>query len=98
MSPVSPTLVTPLASSSIRLASPSKLTIGKEAAGVSVASTTNSCFLVPLLVTRNDTLPWGAKGWDRSIAMWVASVSDSPTLTGVDPVGVTKKSWCMPIA
>ena len=41
-SPVSPTLVMPLASSSKRFGSPSNPTIGKSAAMVSVARTTNS--------------------------------------------------------
>ena len=41
-SPVSPTLVMPLASSSKRFGSPSNPTIGKSAAMVSVCRTTNS--------------------------------------------------------
>ena len=72
MSPVSPTFVTPLASSSIRLGSPSKDTIGNEPAGESVRSTTNSCVSVPELVTMNETVPSEAKGRDRSMNMWVA--------------------------
>ena len=66
----------------MRLASPSKDTIGKTPAGVSVRSTTNSCVSVPELVTRNETWPWGAYGWDRSMNMWVASVSPRVTVIG----------------
>ena len=57
MSPVSPTFTTPLASSSIRFASPSNETIGKSAAGVFVCSTTNSCVSVPSFVTMKLTGP-----------------------------------------
>ena len=46
----------------------------------------------------NVTLPSGAYGWDRSMNMWVASVSPRPTVIGVEPAGTTLKSWCMPIA
>src|SRR5438093_734864 len=56
MSPVSPTFV-PAVSSLKRSGSPSKLAIGKSAAGVSVDSTTNSCGIVPLLVTTNVVRP-----------------------------------------
>ena len=46
----------------------------------------------------NETLPSGAVDCERSTNMWVASVSPSETVIGVDPFGVTQKSWCMPIA
>ena len=82
MSPVSPTFVTPLASSSMRLGSPSKDTIGNDPAGESVRSTTNSCVSVPELVTMNETGPCVAYGRDRSMNMWVASVSPRPTVIG----------------
>ena len=59
-SPVSPTLVRPLASSSKRFGSPSNPVIGKSAAMVSVARTTNSWSLVPSFVMMNETLPSGA--------------------------------------
>src|SRR5438034_931830 len=58
MSPVSPTFV-PAVSSSNRFGSPSKLAIGKLAAGVSVDNTTNSCGIVPLFVTSNVIVPVG---------------------------------------
>src|SRR5436190_2847428 len=58
MSPVSPTLV-PTLSSLIRYCSPSKLPMGKSAAGVSVDKTTNSCGIVPAFVTENVIAPAG---------------------------------------
>src|SRR4029450_13347182 len=92
MSPVSPTLETPLASSSIRLASPSKETMGNESAGVFVARTTHSWVLVPSLVTTKVTLPDGAAVADRWMYMWLWSVSPRATVTGVEPLGVDQKS------
>ena len=59
-SPVSPTLVRPLASSSNRFGSPSNPVIGKESAGLSVLSTTISWSTVPALVMRKLTGPAGA--------------------------------------
>ena len=82
MSPVSPTFVTPFPASSIRFGSPSKDTMGNEAAGESVRSTTNSCVSVPEFVTTNETVPSEAKGCDRSMNMWVGSVSPRPTTIG----------------
>ena len=46
----------------------------------------------------NETWPSGAKDWDRSMNMWVASVSPREAVIGVEPLGVTQKSSCMPIA
>src|SRR5207247_9964660 len=56
MSPVSPTLV-PAVSSLMRSGSPSNVATGTSAAGVFVFRTTNSCGIVPSLVTVNVTDP-----------------------------------------
>ena len=45
-------------------------------------STTNSCVSAPVFVTTNETVPWEANGWDRSMNMWVVSVSPRLTVIG----------------
>ena len=61
-------------------------------------STTISWSIVPALVIMKLTLPAGAEGWDRWMDISVDEVSARATVTGVEPVGVTKKSWCIPAA
>ncbi len=98
MSPVSPTFTTPSASSLIRFASPSNDTIGKSAAGVFVANTTNSWVSVPSFVTRKETGPSFANGCERWMYIVLGSVSPRATVTGAAVPGVAQKSWCIPIA
>src|SRR6476660_6712700 len=85
MSPVSPTLV-PAVSSLIRSDSPSNLPISVSADGVSVFRTTNSCVMVPALVTLNVTLP-------------AAGVADGVTdhwlrITETSPVAAVEDAGC----
>src|SRR6266511_779111 len=75
MSPVSPTLVTPGPSSSMRSFSPSNDTMGRSPAGVSVRRTTNS------LVTAKVTGPSAAVAEDRWMYISFGEVSPRPTVT-----------------
>src|SRR6266542_4847153 len=82
-----PTLVTPGASSSMRSFSPSKLTMGRSPAAVSVRRTTNSWVLVPELVTAKVTFPATAAAEDRWMNIWVGEVSPSAAVTVFVPPG-----------
>src|SRR6266511_4334964 len=81
MSPVSPTLVTPGPSSSMRSFSPSNDTMGRSPAGVSVRRTTNSWVLDPSLVTAKVTGPSAAVAEDRWMYISFGEVSPRPTVT-----------------
>src|SRR5438552_1995403 len=93
-----PTLVRPLASSLNRLGSPSNPVIGKESAGLSDLKSTRLNSSHQTISYGELSVHTGAKLWDRSIAMWVGSVSDRDAVIGVAPLGVTQKSWCIPEA
>src|SRR6266508_6615735 len=84
MSPVSPTLVTPGPSSSMRSFSPSNDTTGRSPAGVSVRRTTNSWVLDPSFDTENVTGPWGAVAEDRWMYISVGEDSPSATVTALE--------------